>query len=105
MSVKKTKMEWLHIDWSELKPWSSRMARIARELEKRGFFKVYLIHDPEKEEEARKFALSLTSLGIEVTVAADVRPKGKSFDEATPEELLRVDQAIKEADATVLLEV
>lgn len=103
MSEKKPKMEWLHIDWSELKPWSSRMARIARALEKKGFFKIYLIHDPEKEEEARRFALSLISLGIEVTVAADVRPK--SFDEATPEEIARVDQAIKEADGAVLLEV
>lgn len=101
--VIKAKIPWFSISYNDLKPWSPSMAKIARELEKRGYLKIYLVHHPDKEEEARRFALRLIGLGIEVTVAADVRPRGKSFDEATPEELAKVSEAIREADASIVL--
>lgn len=57
------------------------------------FNKLYLIHEPEKEEETRKFARDLENQGFKPLVANDYRSRG---DEA-------VNRAIAEADISIVL--
>lgn len=53
---------------------SPSLSELVGGLKDKGVRKLYLSHDPWQEWEAREFATRLEQLGIEIIVAADVRP-------------------------------
>lgn len=62
--------------------------------------KLYLSHEPDQEEDARRFAKKLETMGHTVVVAADVRPcKEKPRDQY---DLEVVRKAIEACDAVVI---
>ena len=69
-------------------------------LRKRNFKKVYLSHEPWQEDEAREFSQKLNQKGVEVVVAADVRPS--KIAPRSAEDLKVVGKAIDGCDACVV---
>lgn len=73
---------------------------LVERIRKAGHKKIYLSHQPWEEKEARNLAKKLRSKGIQVVIAADIRPhKDKPH---SPKDLEPVRRAIASCDAVVL---
>lgn len=95
----KIKIEWLSF-FGKL---DDNIKQLAEDLKAINLHSVYLSHHAHDEMRARIFAEKLSRQGIEVIVAADVRPK-VHWVLATEEDKAKVSRMIATTDMTIVLE-